>query len=131
MPYYDYYCMKDHLSESIRAGYDDELIECPTCGEDAIRLAVYDSQYLVTETGAKNERRTPAHLVPDDQKRYHLSGEFQEACEENEYNHKQAEESAGRELPTKPLWTAAKARLAAIQAGKMPRPKSRFVTAAK
>jgi len=71
----------------------------------AARVAGYASQFLITETGASNHRKV--RDVPSDQKEYKLSL-FTEACEERDYYHKKAEESAGRELPHKNLWHAAK-----------------------
>ncbi len=127
-PIYDFVCSEGHFIEDVRKGYDDEFIDCPHCGEPAARVAGYASQFLVTETGAKNERRTPWENIPDNQKQYHLK-EFQEACEERDYYHKQAEGIAGKELPSKHLYTEAKKRAHAIATGKLPRPKPRFVTA--
>lgn len=107
MPVYDYVCAEGHIIESRRSSYDEAVIDCPVenCGVPAARVAGYDSQYLITETGAGNHRKV--RDVPYDQKRYMLSI-FQEACEEREYEHKKLEESVGRVLPHKNLWKEAK-----------------------
>jgi len=114
LPKYDYLCKSGHLTERIN-GYDVDTIECPVCGEEAKRQSVYAFTPF-TETGVKVGRLGP---VPREEKRYDVSL-FQEASEERDYNHKKAEEAAGRPLKSKNLWGEAKKQANAILAGKAP-----------
>jgi hypothetical protein len=50
-PTYDYLCALGHTTET-RAGYEDSAIPCPICGDKAVRLAVYQEQGVICETGA-------------------------------------------------------------------------------
>ncbi len=50
MPRYDYRCSNGHEFERY-AGIDDDTVECPFCGKEAQRLAVYKNQAIITETG--------------------------------------------------------------------------------
>ncbi len=52
MPTYYYVCEKGHKSE-VKAGYEVTTIACLTCGRDARRLSVYETQYINGETVAK------------------------------------------------------------------------------
>jgi putative FmdB family regulatory protein len=56
MPTYEYVCNKGHKTE-VRAGYDVATLPCPTCGQEAQRQPVYQSQYINGETVAKGVRR--------------------------------------------------------------------------
>jgi hypothetical protein len=33
-------------------GYEDTKIECPSCGDSAYRVSVYENQFTICETGA-------------------------------------------------------------------------------
>ena len=115
LPVYDYVCAEGHVHE-LRRGYDEEQIACPECDNPAVRTGVYADQYIFGDTCAKNQRRAE---VPRDEKRYDVSL-FQEAGAELEYAHTKAEESAGKELPRRNLYTEAIKRAKAAQSGKIP-----------
>lgn len=99
MPLYDYVCAEGHEREA-RRGYDDEVIVCPEsgCGELAVRSAIYESQHVITETGAKSFRRAD---VPRDERylkpQYDL---YREAAQEVDYSYGKIEASTGREVKT-------------------------------
>ena len=126
MPIFDYVCAKGCFMESIRAGYDDEIIDCPECGNPAARVAVNANQFVITETGAKDCRKVPFDQVPRDEKKINLSL-FQEACAERDYGHRKMEEHAQRTLPARSLWREAKAKANAILQGKAPKPKFKYI----
>ena len=46
MPRYDYTCPDCGLQSDLIRGYDDSTTPCPTCGNDAGRVAAYPSQYV-------------------------------------------------------------------------------------
>ena len=56
MPVYDFLCENGHKTE-VRAGLEVTALACPTCGYDARRLSVYESQYINGETVAKGVPR--------------------------------------------------------------------------
>lgn len=115
MPIYDFTCESGHIFEK-RAGYEVETLPCPLCGEPAYREAIYLEQFLVTETGVRNGRRS---AMPRDEKRYDI-GLFQEACMERDYDHKRSEEIAQKPLHSENLWAKAKKRADAIKRGQAP-----------
>jgi len=83
MPLYDYVCTEGHVVE-LRRAYDDDVIECPTCGHLAVRNPINQSQSVITETGAKNGRRA---ITPSDQVNLKPSYDlYREAAQELEYN---------------------------------------------
>ena len=51
MATYDYNCPQCGFISSLRRGYDDYSISCPTCGGTAERVPVYYSQGLVIRGG--------------------------------------------------------------------------------
>lgn len=57
MPLYAYTCKQEHVTEA-RRGIDCEAIPCPACGQEAERVAIYESQYIIGETVAKSVRRS-------------------------------------------------------------------------
>ena len=56
MPIYDFRCECGEVTE-VRAGYETVSLPCPACGCPAQRVAVYDSQYTITETGGHSYPR--------------------------------------------------------------------------
>ena len=107
MPVYDYFCEKNkHLIEK-RVPYDTEGIECPICGEKAVRLFTAQGQTFTGDlpTGAY----CSGAPTPRDEKRYDVSL-FQEACAERAHAHDKQEQQVGKSLPADNLWGEAKAR---------------------
>ncbi len=56
MPVYDYRCKCGEVTEA-RQGYDDTVLPCLACGAPAQRVAVYQFQYTITETGGNSYPR--------------------------------------------------------------------------
>jgi len=52
MPTYEYLCDNGHKTE-VRAGYEVIAVTCPTCGQEARRVPIYECQYINGETVAK------------------------------------------------------------------------------
>ena len=112
MPLYDYRCSKGHKSE-VKAGYDVKILPCLTCGRDAVRQAIYRSQYINGETVAKSSpKASRMGNVVDKHGRYRVDL-FQEGVAE--MNH--ACEKAGVQAP--PVWEEAKRRARRINGGKV------------
>ena len=104
MPLYDYRCSKGHKSE-VKAGYDVKILPCLTCGRDAVRQAIYRSQYINGETVAKSSpKASRMGNVVDKHGRYRTDL-FQEAAQE-----------AG---DIGPAWEEAKRRARRINGGKV------------
>ena len=100
MPLYDFVCAEGHEREA-RRGYEEGVIICPEpgCGEIAVRSPIYESQYLVTETGAKQHRRAD---VPRDERYLKPKDDlFREAAQEVDYGYSRVEASTGREVRTR------------------------------
>lgn len=105
-PLYDFCCRKGHVTE-VRAGMEVTAISCPTCGRDAQRLSVYESQYINGETVAKAfPKATREGNIKDKHGRTRVSI-FQEAAAEMDYSHTKAENEVGHTLPDPPLWKEA------------------------
>lgn len=103
MPLYEYNCPDGHTVE-VRQGIEVKSILCPACGKPALRAEFYREQTVITETG-----RGSGYGLPRSNEAYTKNGNyavsrFQEATQELDYNHKKAEESAQRELPSKNLY---------------------------
>ena len=114
MPLYDYICAEGHVEEA-RRGYGDDIVPCPApgCGEPAVRSPIYDSQFIVTETGAKEHRRAD---VPREERylkpKYDL---FREASQEVDYAATKVEASTGREVRNR-YWKEGVSRARALRA---------------
>lgn len=104
MPLYDFECRVGHVTE-VKAGYDVTHLPCPTCGREALRLAVYREQYISGETVPKGNATREGN-IKDKHGRTRLSV-FQEASQEIDYAHTKAENEAGRELPSPNLYKKA------------------------
>lgn len=109
MPIYDFGCACGQVTE-LRKGYGVTSAPCPSCGNEARRVAVYREQAIVTETGARNGRRAE---VPLSDRRYNVS-RFQEVTQELDYAHKKAENEVGHELPSPNYYKHALARAEGI-----------------
>ncbi len=84
---------------------DVKSIPCPTCQEEATRRAFYQDYCLVTETGAgSGYGRTTRNSEAYDKNGRVAVSRFQEACQERDYNHKKAEESAQKPLKSRDLY---------------------------
>jgi hypothetical protein len=117
-PLYDYMCDEGHVTEE-KAGYEIATVPCPSCGRDARRLPVYESQYISGETVAKgSSKATRAGNLVDKHGRTRLSI-FQEATAEVEYAHKKTENEVGHELPPPPLWEEGLKRARKIKGGEV------------
>ena len=82
MPRYEYAC-RCGLRFEVRAGFDDEEMPCPRCGELARRLGVYHDQFINCETGPKGGRKNEP---PRAEKSYRRAfKEYQEAAGEVDY----------------------------------------------
>ena len=103
MPLYDYVCAHGHSVE-LRQPMEVAIVQCELCGEEAWRVAVH---YF----GFSGFARTPVadREYGADFKR------FTEASAELDYKHGRLQESAGRPLPTPPLFRRAVSRAAELQ----------------
>ncbi len=94
-PVYDYFCVEGHVVE-LRRNYNEDIIKCPLCGHVAMRNPVNQSQTVITETGAKINRKVE---TPTDQvnlkKGFNL---YREASQEVDYKYNKLSESMGREI---------------------------------
>ncbi len=111
MAIYDYICTEGHVVE-LRRSYNEDVIKCPLCGHVAMRNPVNQSQTVITETGAKINRKVE---TPNDQvnlkKGFNL---YREASQEVDYKYKKLSESTGREI-TPPLAKQAMAKARQLQ----------------
>jgi len=55
-PIYDFACGCGEVTEA-RASYETTNLTCPACGQPARRVAVYESQFTITETGGHSYPR--------------------------------------------------------------------------
>lgn len=107
MPLYEYECNAGHLTEAVRPLLTASVI-CPHCGSTAARRAV---SRVAVRVGAENDwtssvRDNGQIRVPVAERKVHTRL-YDEASQQLEYQHAQAEESAQRTLPEPPLARAA------------------------
>ena len=103
MPLYDFGCPCGQVTE-LKKGYGVTAIPCPSCGNEASRLAVYAEQFISGETCPKGNA-TRAGNITDSKGRTRVSL-FQEACQEMNHAHTKAENEQGRKLESPNLYKA-------------------------
>ena len=92
MPYYDFACPCGEVTEA-RAGYETSSLPCPACGQLAKRVAVYQSQYTITETGGKGIPRL--NNAKSEKGKYRVS-DFVEASSEIAHEAEKVEKREGK-----------------------------------
>lgn len=92
MPYYDFACPCGEVTEA-RAGYETSSLPCPACGQLAERVAVYQSQYTITETGGKGIPRL--NNAKSEKGKYRVS-DFVEASSEIAHEAEKVEKREGK-----------------------------------
>ena len=95
MPIYDFACACGEVTEA-RAGYETSALPC-ACGRLAKRVAVYQSQYTITETGGKGIPRL--NNAKSEKGKYRVS-DFVEAS--SEIAHEAEKGEAGRQARENP-----------------------------
>ena len=92
MPYYDFACSCGEVTEA-RAGYETSALPCRACGNLAKRVAVYQSQYTITETGGHSYPRL--NNAKSEKGKYRVS-DFQEASAEIGHEAEKVEKREGK-----------------------------------
>lgn len=100
MPTHDYRCDCGEVTERTHTGYGVATVPCDLCGGSARRLAVYQYQATITETGGK---QFPKYRTVDEKGRYRVSN-FQEASEEINHAYEKEEKKEGREIKRPDLY---------------------------
>ncbi len=93
MPRYDFACECGEITE-VWAGFETDSLLCPRCGALAHRLAVYQDQYTITESGGHSY---PSHNAKDGKGRYRVL-DFQEASAEIDHACFEAERKEGKPI---------------------------------
>ena len=91
MPIYDFACACGEVTEA-RAGYETSALPC-ACGRLAKRVAVYQSQYTITETGGKSTPRL--NNAKSEKGKYRVS-DFREASAEIDHEVSKVEKREGK-----------------------------------
>ena len=91
MPIYDFACPCGEVTEA-RAGYDTSALPC-ACGQLAKRVAVYQYQYTITETGGKSTPRL--NNAKSEKGKYRVS-DFIEASSEIAHEAEKTEKKEGK-----------------------------------